>query len=167
MNDTGLTHTLTVRVTPSLQADLATASDREGVPCGAIVRRALRAELDASTGRALQPLTEPSAEEAQAHLNEALHALGDETVVESLTFSIGDELADLIGVAIQGLDVIHDGEAPQQFDRAAGYLRQASEHLQRAASRVRALRVRRAIEGGELERLEERIRIDDQAEGHE
>jgi HEAT repeat protein len=157
-----LTHGLTVKLPPSLHADLVVASEREGVSCGRIIRRALRDELDGADTHRLDPYVALPSDEVQEHLHEAIRAIGSPEAVEALVFQVGDELADIIDAAIQAMDVLHDESAPQQLERVSGYLQQASRSLLLAASRTKAMRVNRAIEGGELERIEARLRSEGQ-----
>jgi len=153
-----LTHHLTVKVAPSHYTALTEASEREGVSVGAIVRRAIRADLSDAPLRETDPYAVLPYAEVEALLNEAILA---ETEGGLLT-ALGDEAADLLEGCLQTLDVLHDHEAPQQLERAAGYLQQISLSVLNLAYRVRSLRVRRALADGELERIEARMR----AEGH-
>lgn len=162
MSQEHLTHGLTVKFPPSLHAELSAVSEREGVSCGHIIRRALRAELDGVESHRLDPFVSLPSDEVQEQLHEAIRALGNPDAVHGIVSAIADEIVDVLDASQQALDVVHADEEHQRLERAAGYLQQASGHLLRAAYRVKALRVHEAIAAGELQRIEARMR----AEGH-
>ena len=164
MDETGLSQTLAVRITPSLHAELTAASEREDVSCGCIVRRALRAELDGVERHALDPYVALPDSEVQEHLHDAIRAISSPEATEALVFQIGDDLTDLFDATMQAMNVLYDDGAHQQLERLSGYLRQASESLLIAASRTKALRVNRAVANGDLERIEARLRSEGQPE---
>ncbi len=165
MSQEHLTHGLTVKFPPSLHAELSAVSEREGVSCGHIIRRALRAELDGVETHRLDPYTSLPDDEVQAQLHEAIGALGNAEAIQDLINAIGDEVVDVLDAGFQTLDVIHADVAHQRLERASGYLQQASDHLLRAAYRVKALRVHEAIASGEFGRIQARLSAEGQPEG--
>lgn len=153
MRQDHLTHTLCVRISPGLRDEIAAAAEAEDITAGEFTRRAIQAELNVATGRALDPYDTLSHAEKEGFLIEAIRAIGKPDEQAALVQATGDELTDLIDVAAQALCVVHDETAHDRFRRASGYLVQTAEYLQRVAYRLKAIRTANAIEGGELERL--------------
>ncbi len=147
-----LTHNLTVRISPALRDELAAAADAEDISIGALIRRAIRAEIDATTGRHLDPHLAITLAETEGHIVEALQAMGSPERAAGLVHAVDVHLGDVLEAVVQANNVLDDEAAHQRFERVSGYLRQASADLLHAASRVKAIRFSRAIERGDLER---------------
>ncbi len=164
MHQENLSLTIHVRVDPALHAELVDASEREGVAVGVIVRRAIRFELDGVEAHRLDPFVTLPLDEIEGQLVSAIQTIGSPSEAQQLVDRVGDECVEVMDAVAQVLDVVHDENAPQRFERAAGYLRQASEHLLQAAYRTKAIRVRQGIVSGELDRIEAQLIADQQAE---
>ncbi|GEP06775.1 YlcI/YnfO family protein [Methylobacterium oxalidis] len=77
MRQDSLTHTLTVRVPPSLRDELAAEAERNDETVGALVRRAARAELGDAEARRLDPWINLPHGEAEEILIRVLQTCGN------------------------------------------------------------------------------------------
>lgn len=146
------TQTLHVRVPPSMRDGISAAAEAEDITAGEFIRRAVKAELAGSTGRALDPYADIPHAEREAHFIEALTDMGDPAREAALIAALEAELDDTLEIAVQALGILGEEAAHMRFERVAGHLRQASLAVLKAASRTMAIRTRRSIERGDLER---------------
>lgn len=152
MSQDQLTHTINFRVSPNFRDEVAAAAESEDITVGEFVRRAIRAEIDAAAGRRLDPHLAITLAQTETHIVEALQAIGSPERSAGLVHAVDGHLGDVLEAVVQANNVLDDETAHQRFERVSGYLRQASEDLLHAASRVKSIRFANAIARGDLER---------------